>query len=85
MKGEEVVQLYVRDWTGSVTRPVKELKGFQKIKLAAGESRELFIQLSSDDLSFYRRDMTFGTEPGRFDVYIGGNSRDVQQATFRLK
>lgn len=84
-EGEEVVQLYVRDWTGSVTRPVKELKGFQKIKLAAGESKEIIFRLSSDDLSFYRRDMTFGTEPGRFDVYVGGNSRDVQQATFRLK
>jgi beta-glucosidase len=84
-EGEETVQLYVRDWTGSVTRPVKELKGFQKLLLGAGESKEVMFKLSSKDLSFYRRDMTYGTEPGRFDIYVGGNSRDVQQATFRLK
>jgi beta-glucosidase len=84
-EGEEVVQLYIRDWTGSVTRPVKELKGFQKIMLKAKESRNVVFKLSSKDLAFYRRDMTFGTEPGKFDVYVGSNSRDVKQATFILK
>jgi beta-glucosidase len=82
---EEVVQLYIRDWTGSVTRPVKELKGFKKIMLKGKESKEIVFVLSSKDLSFYRRDMTWGTEPGKFDVYVGTNSRDAQQATFVLK
>lgn len=82
--GEEVVQLYIRDWVGSVTRPVKELKGFQKIMLKQGESKDVTFQLSAHDLSFYRRDMTFGTEPGKFEVYVGGNSRDVKSASFVL-
>ncbi|RAW00676.1 glycoside hydrolase family 3 N-terminal domain-containing protein [Pseudochryseolinea flava] len=83
--GEEVVQLYVRDQVGSVTRPVKELKGFQKIVLKPGESKVLTFKLSVKDLSFYRRDMTWGTEPGKFDVFIGSNSRDAKSTTFVLK
>lgn len=83
--GEEVVQLYVRDLVGSVTRPVKELKGFEKIMLQAGESKTLTFTITQDDLSFYRRDMTRGTEPGKFIVYVGTNSRDVKQAEFILK
>nr|QPG93044.1 beta-glucosidase-like protein [uncultured bacterium] len=82
--GEEVVQLYVQDVVGSVTRPVKELKGFQKIMLKAGESRDVSFTLSENDLKFYRADMTYGTEPGKFNVFIGGNSRDVKQAEFEL-
>lgn len=84
VEGEEVVQLYVRDLVGSVTRPVKELKGFQKVKLAAGESKDIVFTLRADDLSFYRKDMTFGPEIGKFKVFIGGNSRDVKQAEFEL-
>jgi beta-glucosidase len=83
--GEEVVQLYVRDITGSVTRPLKELKGFQKILLKAGETKEVNFTLSVSDLSFYRYDMSFGSEPGKFTVFVGGNSRDVKQADFILK
>jgi beta-glucosidase len=83
--GEEVVQLYVQDVVGSVTRPVKELKRFQKIKLMPGESKEVSFTLTSDDLSFYRRDMTWGTEPGQFNVFVGGNSRDVKKTDFVLK
>lgn len=83
--GEEVVQLYVQDVVGSVTRPVKELKGFQKIMLQPGESKDVSFTLTSKDLSFYRLDMTFGTEPGKFNVFVGGNSRDVKQAEFVLK
>jgi beta-glucosidase len=83
--GEEVVQLYVRDITASVTRPVKELKGFQKIMLKAGESKDITFTLGADDLSFYRLDMTYGTEPGKFSVFVGGNSRDVKEAGFILK
>jgi beta-glucosidase len=83
--GQEVVQLYVRDITGSVTRPLKELKGFQKILLKAGETKEVNFTLSVTDLSFYRDDMSFGAEPGKFSVFVGGNSRDVKQADFVLK
>lgn len=83
--GEEVVQLYIRDIAGSVTRPVKELKNFQKIMLKAGEARDVEFTLTSGDLSFYRDDMTFGPEPGKFHVFVGGNSRDVKQAEFTLR
>jgi beta-glucosidase len=83
--GEEVVQLYTRDITGSVTRPMKELKGFQKVLIKAGEVKEITFTLSASDLSFYRYDMSFGSEPGKFKVFIGGNSRDVKEADFELK
>lgn len=82
--GEEVVQLYVRDRVGSVTRPVRQLKGFAKIMLDAGESRTVSFSLSAADLAFYRRDMTLGVEPGWFDVYIGGDSNAGNQAEFQL-
>jgi beta-glucosidase len=83
--GEEVVQLYIRDLVGSVTRPVKELKGFEKIYLKPGESRKISFKLTVSDLSFYKKDMTFGTEPGKFVIFIGGNSRDTKQTEFVLK
>lgn len=83
--GEEVVQLYVRDWVGSVTRPVKELKGFRKISLKPGETQTVSFTLTSDDLVFHRADMSLGAEPGKFTVFVGGNSRDVQASTFTLK
>jgi beta-glucosidase len=82
--GEEVVQLYVRDRVGSVTRPVRELKGFQKIGLAAGESRDVEFKLTTADLAFWRADMTFGAEPGEFDVYVGGDSTATLTAPFTL-
>ncbi len=83
--GSEVVQLYIRDLVGSVTRPVKELKGFQKIALKAGESKTVNFTLGKRDLSFYNTDLKFETEPGEFHVFVGGNSRDVKQAAFVLK
>ncbi|MGA8206066.1 MAG: fibronectin type III-like domain-contianing protein, partial [Woeseiaceae bacterium] len=82
--GEEVVQLYIRDLVGSVTRPVKQLKGFQKIRLAAGESRSVHFSLNADDLAFYRADMSYGSEPGDFELFIGGASDAVHAAHFRL-
>src|SRR5260221_1462151 len=82
--GEEVVQLYIRDLVGSVTRPVKELKGFQKILLKPGEAKEVVFTLQPKDLSFYRKNMSFGPEPGMFQVFVGGNSRDVKTAGFEL-
>jgi beta-glucosidase len=83
--GAEVVQLYVRDWVGSVTRPVKELKAFQKVMLEPGETKTVRFTLTAKDLSFYRADLTFGVEPGKFDVMVGGNSRDVTAASFEVK
>ena len=83
--GAEVVQLYIRDLVGSVTRPVKELKGFEKIFLKAGESRKVSFSITPELLKFYNYDLQFVCEPGDFDVMIGGNSRDVKKALFLLK
>ncbi len=83
--GEEVVQLYIRDLVGSVTRPVKELKGFKKIMLKAGESQNVTFRLTSSDLAFYTRDMSFKAEPGEFNVFVGTNSEDLKEAMFTLK
>lgn len=82
--GEEVVQLYIRDLVGSVTRPVKQLRGFRKVFLKKGESREITFELSNEDLKFYTLDMTYKSEPGNFKVFTGPNSRDVQEASFKL-
>ena len=82
--GHEVVQLYVRDLIGSVTRPVKELKGFKKIAVAKGETKKVTFELRTDDLAFYRKDMTFGTEPGQFMVFVGGNSDVDSSKEFML-
>jgi beta-glucosidase len=83
--GSEVVQLYIRDLVGSVTRPVKELKGFQKISLKGGETKTVNFTLGIQELSFYNSDLNFVAEPGQFHVFVGGNSRDVKQAQFELK
>ncbi len=85
MAGAEVVQMYIRDWVGSVTRPVMELKGFQKITLQPGESKEVSFTITPELLSFYHSDLSFGPEPGEFSVFIGGNSRDVKEQKFSLK
>ncbi|MBN1340848.1 MAG: glycoside hydrolase family 3 C-terminal domain-containing protein [Bacteroidales bacterium] len=77
MDGEEVVQLYVQDNIGTITRPVKELKGFQKVMIKKGESRILTFTLTRDDLAFYHPDLTKNFEPGEFVVYVGGNSKDT--------
>jgi beta-glucosidase len=83
--GEETVQLYIQDLVGSVVRPVKELKDFQKIFLKKGESKQLTFTISIDKLKFYGADLKYAAEPGDFKVYIGGNSRDVKEARFILK
>ncbi len=83
--GSEVVQLYTRDMVGSITRPVKELKGFQKIWLKAGESKTVTFTITANDLKFYNSDLKYVAEPGAFKVFIGGNSRDVKEANFKLK
>ncbi|MCK6618698.1 MAG: beta-glucosidase BglX [Cyclobacteriaceae bacterium] len=83
-EGAEVVQLYIRDLVGSITRPVKELKAFKKINLKPGETRTISFSITERELSFYRADLTYGAEPGKFQVFVGGNSRDVLQAEFEL-
>lgn len=83
--GKEVVQFYIRDLVGTITRPVKELKGFQKVNLKAGESKTITFNISENDLKFYNSDLRFVAEPGDFQVFIGTNSRDVKQAAFTLK
>ncbi|MCC3154374.1 beta-glucosidase BglX [Hymenobacter sp. BT770] len=82
--GEEVAQLYLRDVVGSISRPVKELKGFQKVMLKKGESKTLTFRLAPNDLKFYNNDLKFVAEPGDFKVFVGGNSRDVQEVSFKL-
>ncbi len=76
--GKEVVQLYIRDVAGSVTRPVKELKGFQKIALKAGESKTVTFNITPEDLKFYNSNLKYDWEPGEFEIMMGGNSRDVK-------
>lgn len=83
-EGKEVVQLYTRDMVGSITRPVKELKGFQKISLKPGESKEVTFTISADDLKFFNADLQYVAEPGDFKLFIGSNSRDVKEADFKL-
>jgi beta-glucosidase len=83
--GEEVVQMYIHDVVGSVTRPVRELRGFEKVMLKKGETKTIKLSLNKKDLSFYRLDMTFGTEPGKFDVYVGGSSDAEDKVSFTLK
>ena len=83
--GVETVQLYTRDLVGSVTRPVRELKGFQQIMLKAGESRKVSFNITSKDLAFYRQDMSWGTEAGAFHIFIGANAETVNKAGFTLK
>ena len=68
---EEVVQLYIRDLVGNVTRPVRELKGFQRVRLQPGCDAEVAFTLQTDELAFYDRNMTRVTEPGMFHVWIG--------------
>lgn len=83
--GEEVVQLYLRDIYASVTRPVKELKAFQKIFLKKGESRDVSFEIGIDDLKFYNNELQWEAEPGDFVVFIGTNSRDLKEAKFTLR
>lgn len=83
--GEEVVQMYIFDPVASVTQPLKKLKGFQKIFLKKGETREVIFPVGIDELKFYNTELKYVAEPGDFKIYIGGNSRDVKSAGFTLK
>lgn len=82
--GKETVQLYTRDITASVVRPVKELKGFQQVFLKAGESKKITFTINAEDLRFYNDKLQYIFEPGDFKLFIGGNSRDVKETAFKL-
>lgn len=82
--GKETVQLYIRDLVASMTRPVKELRGFQQLSLQPGEEKELYFLLTRKELGFYNQQLEFITEPGEFTVMIGPNARDLKSATFVL-
>ena len=78
--GAEVVQLYIRDWVGTITRPVKELKGFQKVMLKKGESKKVTFDITPENLKFYNGDLKFDWEPGEFEIMIGTNSEEVKHS-----
>ncbi len=82
--GHEIVQLYICDLAGSLTRPVKELKGFQKVFLEAGEQKQLSFTLRTEDLSFFTAAQRWEAEPGAFKVFVGGDSEKVLEAEFQL-
>lgn len=84
-KGEEVVQLYVRDEVASVTRPIKELKGFEKISLEPGESKTVTFDITDEQLGFYNNNMDYVVEKGDFTFMVGTNSKDVQSIKYTLK
>ena len=83
--GDEVVQLYIRDLAASVTRPVQELKGFQRIALQAGEKRRVEFVLGPEHLGFYNRELKFVVEPGEFKIMVGANSQDVTETSLIVK
>lgn len=82
--GEEVVQLYIRDLSADIARPVKELKGFEKIKLDTYGNQVVTFRLTEKDLSYWNNNLKFKADPGKFKVFVGGNSRDVKEAEFEL-
>lgn len=82
--GEEVVQRYIRDFVGIVTRPVKELKGFQKLNFQPGEKETVTFTIGKNDLAFWHEGQGFVAEAGLFKGFVGGNSRDVKEAGFEV-
>jgi beta-glucosidase len=84
LAGSTAVQLYLRDVAASISRPVKELKNFEKVTLAPGEEKVVTFTLSEDDLKFYNPQLVYAAEPGEFKVMIGLDSEAVKEATFKL-
>ena len=84
-EGTEVVQMYIRDLVGSVTRPVRQLKGFERITLQPGESRQVEFTIGKETISFYRQDMTWGPEAGEFNIFIGGASNCTESASIEYE
>ena len=83
-KGTEVVQLYVQDKVGSVTRPVKELKGFMRVTLQPGEKKSLSFELPVSELAFWNIDMKHVVEPGDFALWVAGDSQSGQEIAFKV-
>ena len=83
--GDEIVQLYIRDLVASISRPVEELKDFNRIHLAKGETKTVTFTITADKLKFYNSDLQLVCEPGEFEVMVGPNSRDVQKVKFTLE
>ncbi len=83
--GEEIVQLYTRDLIGEVSRPVKELKGFEKVSLKKGESKKVIFKITEKDLKYWHPDLTFRADKGDFKIMIGPNSMNVKEKTFQLE
>ena len=86
-QGDEVVQMYIRDKVSSVTRPVKELKGFGRITLGAGHTATITFDIKPEHLAFYGIDMKYIVEPGEFEIMVGNSSRDqdLQKVTLRVR
>jgi beta-glucosidase len=84
VRGDEVAQLYIRDEVSSVTRPIEELRGFQRINLAPGETKTVEFTLGPDDLSFWNLDMHRVVEPGAFKIMVGGNSVEHIETTLNV-
>jgi beta-glucosidase len=78
--GDEVVQLYVRDPVAAVTRPVLELKGFARVTVAAGASKQVTFTLPVAQLGFHDRELRYAVEPGEIEVFVGPSSRELQSA-----
>jgi len=85
VRGDEVVQLYIRDEVSSVTRPVKELKGFRRVTIDPGKIEKVEFTLGPDELSLLNQDMKRVVEPGDFKIMVGGNSVDLIEATLTVK
>jgi beta-glucosidase len=84
MAGDEVVQVYLRDDVSSVTRPVKELAGFQRVTLKPGETKQVAITIRPESLALWNREMKRVIEPGTFTIMAGGNSQDVKSTTLTV-
>ncbi|KHF33056.1 Periplasmic beta-glucosidase precursor [Paenibacillus sp. P1XP2] len=82
--GIETVQLYVRDVAGEVVRPLRELKGFERLELQPGESQTATFTLTEEQLRYHHSDLGFASDPGSFRVFVGANSRDTLEASFKL-
>jgi len=85
--GTEVIQMYIRDLVSSVTRPIKELKGFKKVSLQPGETKTVTLDITPDSLAFYDINMKFVVEPGEFEITVGNSSRDsdLQKVVLQVK
>jgi beta-glucosidase len=85
MAGDEIVQLYIRDMVSSVTRPIKELKGFERISLSPGKTKKVSFTITPDKLEFYNEEMKKVIEPGMFDIMVGSSSVKLDTVQLEVK